>query len=183
MKTRGFTLIEMVLYIGLIMILLPSIILMLLTVEKNQAHASTRMMIEQSSAILLSEFANELLDAYSINISSSTLDSDQSVLVFQKSENSPVYGLSFDTDAIEIGSVEYNIGRIKYSDLEDHWLTPEQINVTKFRIEPVRNSDNDLTALNIELELSPLAVNNKMDLANILDTQTTIYLLSPITEL
>ncbi|MBU4315364.1 hypothetical protein KJ673_03080 [Patescibacteria group bacterium] len=183
MKTNGFTLIETVLYIGLIMILLPSMVLILLAVEKNQAHSSTHMFIEQTSAILFSEFSNELLDAYSINTTSSTFDSNQSELVFQKSQNSPVFGLAFETDTVEIGSVEYNIGRIKYSDLEDHWLTPEQISVTEFRIEPVRNNDGDLTALNIKLELSPLAVSTEMDQANILDTQTTFYLFSPVTEL
>ena len=182
MKAKGFTLIETVLYIGLIMILLPSIVLMLLEVQKNQAHTYSRMLIEQTSAILLSEFENELLDAYSIVSSSSTLNSDQSILVFKKVDGGLNYELSFETDVVVIGDIQHNIGRINFFDGFNYWLTPEQINVTVFRIEPARNSDGELTGLNIELELSPLAILSDEDVANILNTQTTLYLFPTVSE-
>lgn len=182
MQRKGFTLIEIVLYIGLIMILLPSIILMLLEVQKSQAHSYTKMLIEQTSAIILSEIQNEMTSAYSIDITNSTLDSDESAVQYRKNQGGPMFDMSYDTDTVDIGSVLHNIGRIKYYDGSEHWITPEQIAVTKFRIEPVRNSLNELTALNFELELSPFSTSAEIDKANVLYTHTTISLFPTVTE-
>lgn len=182
MKNKGFTLIEIVLYIGLIMILLPSIVLMLLEVQKNQAHTYNRMLIEQTSAIILSEFQNQIVDAYSINVSGSLFDTDESSILFRKAEAGQVYELSYQTDTVNIGSVLYNIGRVSFDDGTSHWITPEQIAVTMFRVEPVRNGLGQLTALNFELELSPLQTTADMDKSNILYTHTTISLFPNIIE-
>ncbi len=178
---HGFTLIELVLYMALIAILIPSVVLVLLTVNKNQQHVYLRTEIQNTAAIILSEIEHEIMHASKINISSSTLDSDQSVLEYVDSGNI-LHRFQYATDTVEFSSTQYNIGRLQFYDGGYSWLTSENIIVSVFRIESVRNSDSLLTGLNIHLTLTPLTTETSMDQANILELRTSIPVLTSATE-
>jgi hypothetical protein len=173
--------IETVMYIGLLAILLPSVILVLLQVQKNQSHVFTKILIEDTSALALSQIQNELIDAQAISISTSTLDSDESIIVY-KDDNSQLCEIGFKHEMVEFSGVSYNIGRIYYSGASESWLTPEQITVNKFNAEEVRNQDNVLTGLNVNIEIAPLSEITEMNQSLILNTSTTIYVYPTVQE-
>ena len=171
---KGFTLIELVLYMALIAILMPMIVLMLLQVYKNQQHVYTRTEIENTAAVVLADIEYEITHASKIISSTSTFDSDQSVLVFRNSDNQ-LQRYEYATDNIELSGTLYNIGRLRLFDGLDRWITSENLAITKFRVEPARNDDSDLTGLNIQIEISPLSTETTIDQANILELSTSIY--------
>ena len=160
---QGFTLIELVLYMALLVILLPSIILMLLQVSKNQQHVYTRAQIENTAAVLFSELNYEITHASKILTSTSIFDSDQGVLVFRDSDDQ-LRRIEYSTDTVEFSETTYNIGRVSLFDGLDRWITSENLAITSFKIEPARDDDSNLTGLNLWIVIAPLSTDTEIEI-------------------
>jgi len=152
--------------------MLPMIVLMLLQVSKNQQHVYIRTETENTAAVILSKIEYEINHAGKIITSSSTFDTDESVLVYRDSDDQ-LRRFEYATDTVEFSDTLHNIGRLRFFDGTNHWLTSENLAVTVFQVEPVRNGEALLTGLNIKITITPLSTDTVMDQANILELETS----------
>ncbi len=147
---RGFTLIEVIITLAIMAIILPATTLFLLQLLQSQGSVQGEVEMEQTSSLLFSELKSEILEASSVTITASTLNSDVGELVFV--DNS---GATVTIDLVTIGPVR----RLRFQRGADPavYVTPADIDVIVWRIEAVRrDSDERLTGLQFDFDLALL---------------------------
>lgn len=182
MLRRGITLIETVLFIGLIAIILPGLFFFVIHLIERQDHISTQLLVRQSAALSLQEFQQEIQNAQAISISSSTLSSSTSSLTYVNGEG-VTKTIRYAADTFSASGTTRQIGRLQLSfQNQQEWLTTSDLTVETFRIDPVRNADGDLTALNVLFVLSPHLLETSSQQAERLTLETTFWLSPYVSE-
>src|SRR3989338_3330678 len=145
-EKKGFTLIELIVALGIMVIVLPTTTLFLLQILQEQTEAQAELQMEQAASLLLSELRTELTEATSINITGSTLGSDSVVLIFVDRYNETV-----TIDSVADGAVT----RLRLQRGTDPavFLTSDDIDVAAWRIDAARSDDASLTGLHFHLDL------------------------------
>lgn len=179
---RGITLLETILFIALVAIILPALALFVINLIERQDRLSTQLLVRQSAALAFQEMQQEIQLAQAISLSTSTVSSDTSSLSYVDGSG-VLRTIRYATDTFTASGTNRTIGRLQASSGgQDTWLTTSDLTVTVFRVDPVRNSEGVLTALNIALTLSPHVVENSSQTASVLVLDTTISLLPYATE-
>lgn len=145
---KGFTLIEVIVSLGIMVIVLPATTLFLLQLLEEQGEAQVELQMEQTGSLMLSQLRTELTEALSINTTSSTLGTDNSVLIFVDRTNEVV-----TIDRPTVGTLR----RLRMQRGVDPavYLTSSDIDVTVWRIDAARrDTDELLTGLQFSLDLS-----------------------------
>src|SRR3989338_8138638 len=80
---KGVTLLETMLYIGIIAIVLPAFTIFVLHTWQEQIGYDARMRLEQTTALIFLEASHAITESGAIFVSTSTLGTDMSALRFQ----------------------------------------------------------------------------------------------------
>lgn len=178
---QGITLLETIIYIGLLAIILPLSVTFLINIRNIQQRNINEWRVEDTSSLLLSELKIELSEATAIDISNSSLDSEFSSLVYQD-RNNDTFTLQVENDSFLIHNETHDINRLRKVGDSSQWLTPDQINITRWGIEPIRDEyRGTLTGLRLMIEISPYNQATQQDDPTPLIT--TIYLTPAVQEL
>ncbi|MFA5945307.1 MAG: hypothetical protein WC802_00140 [Patescibacteria group bacterium] len=160
MNTKGTTLLETVLYIGIFMIILPTYVLFLVQLWQSHASLDARSRMEQTAAMVFLELQNSLTEADAINVSTSAFANDDGVLKFLDGAGQLV---TIDRPAVLIilPTANQTVHRLRMQRGTGtaEYLTDPEIDVTQWRIEPVR-AGTTLTGLRVSYDtamLNPLA--------------------------
>lgn len=176
------TLIEAVIYIALIAIILPALGYFIVDAVRQQEHLSTRIHVAQTSSLILDEMRYELQYAQAITVTASTLAVNPSSLRFTD-RNGVVNTITVANDTYSAEGQSRTIKRLRLTQgATTSWMTGNEITVDTFNVNIVRNSAADLTAININLKISPLVATTAAQLAESLDLTTSIFLNSYVQE-
>lgn len=181
---KGVTLLETMLYIGIIAIVLPSFTIFILHVWNQQVGFDARMRLEQTTSLVLLEATHEITEADSIQISTSTLGTDTSVFKF-KDENGADVTIDSTSTTVSFSGVNQTVRRLRMQRgaAAAVWLTDPEQHVTQWRIEAVRNATNVLTGIRISLDAELLNKTGKAYRNATFAGDTTVALSPHTTEL
>jgi len=183
MNTKGFSLIETVLYLGLFSILIPSFLLMTLGFVQKSDVIDVRVRMEEKAGIIISELQNELLQADSIDVTNSTFGTSDSSLVYVNSLGSSIT-IDRVEDAIQFVDGEQQINRLQRQSLSgNEWMTDADMEVTVWNVDIVRDSAGTLTGLNFQLIFHILNSDGSPFRDVEVSVDTTIHLQFQTTEL
>lgn len=155
------SLLETILYIGLVMILLPSFTIFIVQMQMQHINLDARTRMEQTAALLLSEVQTTITAASAITTSTSTLDVNPSTLRFQNSSGTTVI-IDCPTVSVTFPNRTQNVRRLRMQTgtAPAVFLTDSDIDVTTWQASTVKNSANVLTGVRITLGLSLLGAAN-----------------------
>lgn len=183
MKRCGFSLIETVLYIGLLALILPSFVLFTLGFLQKNNDVDMRIRMEQKASLLLWELEEELTSATTLNITASLLERENSSLIFLDASGNPVT-LDRPSVAVMFPGGEKTVQRLRMTrNTESEWITDADMSVENWFLEPVRNSSGILTGLRVSLTLQTLNEDGNVIGDEQWSSTTTMHLLPHITEL
>lgn len=183
MKRKGFSLIETVLYIGLLAILLPSFVMVTLGYVQKSESVDPKIRMEEKVAVLFSEIQHELTGAQSIHVTGSSLEVDDSSLVFVDAQGVSVT-ISRTADTIAFMGGDQTVDRLQRETLSNtQWITDSDIDVNVWNVAVVRDSAGVLTGLNITITMSVLNADGSPYRDISFSTDTTINLQPYTTEL
>lgn len=150
---RGLTLIETVIYIGVISFILPAFIVLVLRVWQQQIGFDARLRLEQTSSLIFLELASAITEADAIRVSSSALGTDASSLVFED-QNGTVVTIDLVSTSISFSGTNQTVRRLRLTRGTETpvWLTEPEHDVTQWRVEAVRDSGNALTGLRFSFD-------------------------------
>lgn len=183
-KRQGFSLLETVIYIGLLAIVLPVFVGFLIGVLGKYDSLDSRIRMEQRASLILSQLSYEITSAKSINITNSTLASDNSSIVFVD-DNSETVTIDYTEEVIDFSGTPQTIGRIRLVRGVDEpvWLTDEDIDVTSWNIDVARDSSLNLTGLSFGLTIKMTESAEDVLRASSFEANTAISLQPQTTEL
>jgi hypothetical protein len=178
---KGVTLLETMLYIGMIGIILPAFTLFVLYVWQDQIGFEAKTRLDQTTSLIFLEMAQEIPEAQDILISTSTLGTDTSALRFTD-ENGSAVVIELVSTSITFGQTNHTIRRLRMTRgaLEATWLTEPEHDVLQWRIDAVRNSVGTLTGLQMQLSVELLNQSENI-YRNAIFSKTTTIALSPHT--
>lgn len=181
---KGVTLLETVIYIGIIGIVLPSFTIFVLQIWNKQIGFDARMRLEQTTSLVFLEATQELTAADSVQVSTSTLSTDTSVFRF-KDENGTDVVLDTASTTVSFSGVNQTVRRLRMQRgaAAAVWLTDPEQNVTQWRVDTVRNATNVLTGIRISFDAELLNKAGKVYRNATFAGDTTIALSPHTTEL
>lgn len=181
---KGVTLLETVIYIGIIGIVMPSFTMFVLQMWNEQVGFDARMRLEQTTSLVFLEATQEITEADSIRVSTSTLSTDTSVFRF-KDENGTDVVLDTTSTTVSFSGVNQTVRRLRMQRgaAAAVWLTDPEQNVTQWRVDAVRNGTNVLTGIRISFDLELLNKTGKVYRNATFAGDTTIALSPHTTEL
>ncbi|MCR4314420.1 MAG: hypothetical protein NUV84_04205 [Candidatus Uhrbacteria bacterium] len=183
MNTRGFNLIETVLYIGLLAVLVPSFVTITLGFIQKSDAVDPVIRMEQKAALVFSEMANELARAQSVNVTASTLGVEDSSFVFVDEDGESVT-LHREADTVSFVGGDQQVERLVWETaVASQWVTDADMEVETWNVSIVRDGDGVLTGVNVLLTLQVLNADGSPLRELALTTQTTIYIRPYTTEL
>ncbi len=153
---RGVTLVETILYVGLLALLVSAFVALLSQLTIIQARTSTGGRLAENAAMALHFATASLPSAQSVDVSSSTLGTATSVLHYTNAAGTSVI---LDTVIVPItfSGVTQNVRRLRYqAGGVTSYLTDAEVNVVTWQVDDVRTTANNLSGLNITLELEIL---------------------------
>ena len=183
-NNKGFSLIETVLYIGILAIVLPLLMGTFLLITQRHNTIDFRTRAEQQAAQVFSTLSYELAEAAAIDVTNSTLGVDESVFIYQDQA-----GVFVTIDAPitteEIGGHEKSIHRLRFQRTGESavWVTDYRANVTVWNVDVVRDGSGTLTGMNFSLTVDMLDSTGVIFDSASIDTTTTISLQPQLTEL
>ena len=183
MSKRGFSLIETVLYIGLLAILVPSFILITLGYLEKSETVDPRIRMEEKAAMILSEFQQELTQATSVDVTNSSFGSDSSSFVFIDSDGVSVT-VERVNDTVTFVGGDQQVSRLQRQTLvSTDWITDRDMEVEVWNVDVVRNDEGVLTGVNVGISLRMLNPDGSPYRSFDFTTDTTISLQPFTTEL
>lgn len=156
---RGITLLETVLYIGMLMVALPTMVSFVLQISQQDLLFDARTRMEQTAALVLNELQNTIAAADAIRTSTSTLGVNPST-VRLTDDNGDAVVIDCPTVAVTMpGGNTQNVRRLRMQTGTSApvWITDGEIDVTKWHVSAVRDSANTLTGLRIEFDMAMIA--------------------------
>ncbi len=155
---HGITLLETVLYIGLMMIILPSMVTFVLQLHGEELLFDARTRMEQTAGMVFSELQIALTASDAVTTSTSTLGANPSTLRFQDASGTTVV-IDCPTVAVSFPGGTQNVRRLRMQTGAGPavWLTDGEIDVTTWQVSTVRDSSGILTGLRISLDTAMVA--------------------------
>ena len=150
---RGMTLLETVMYIGVISIVLPTFTIFVLHVWQQQIKFDARMRLEQTSSLVFLELSHDLIEADAIQVSTSTLGTDTSLLQLQDKDGTAMVIDTVST-SINFSGTNQTVRRLRLTRGSNTpvWLTEPEYSVSQWRVDAVRNASNVLTGLRVSFD-------------------------------
>ncbi len=180
---KGFSLIETIFYIAILGIILPSATVFSISLSDQFQLVDPRIRMEQKAGMINNWFTYEMTAADSINITASTLGETESELVFVDDE-SQTLTISVIETLEQFPTGEQTVHRLQLNDGSGaYFLTDADMNVTRWQIDPVRDSTYDLTGINIALQIEMLNAGLGAFRSSIFSSQATVHLQPHTTEL
>ncbi len=162
MKTKAFTLIELIVYIGILSIVLVSAIGFLWNIIGGSVRVSASAELTYSARLVLDNITYAGRGAHDVLTANSTLDSHPGVLVFENTGGD----VTFDTATkdIIVGGQNVTIRklRMKTGTGSPIDLTSDKVDVTDF---VVKNRTRGTEPKNVKVEVALAFVNPGQDLA------------------
>ncbi len=153
---HGVTLLETVIYIGLLTVLVSAYIGILTQLTTIQDRQSISGRLAESATLALDQVTQFTENAQSITVSTSTLGTSTSVLQFKDATGTAV---TIDTviQTINFSGINQNVRRLRYiRGGQTYYLTDTDVNVVTWQVDDVRTTSNALSGLNFTLELEIL---------------------------
>lgn len=183
MNRKGFSLIETVLYIGLLAILLPSLVTVTLGFVQKSDAVDPVLRMESKAALIISELQHELTRAQSIDVTGSVLGTDDSTLVFVDEDGESIT-LHRDADTVSFVGGDQQVERLVWQTTSSsQWVTDADMEVQMWNVAMVRDGDGLLTGVNVLLTLRVLNTDNSPFRELAFTTQTTIFVRPYTTEI
>jgi len=180
---HGVTLVETILYVGLLAVILTAFVGLLSQLTVIQARTSIGGRLAENAAVAMHFVSTALPSAQSVNISGSTLGSQTSVLRYTNPAGTAVI---IDTVIVPMtfSGVSQNVRRLRYqAGGTTSYLTDAEVNVVAWQVDDVRTTTNDLSGLNLTLEVEILNEQTTGYRQGTVRHLTTISLTSLTTEL
>lgn len=156
MRLRGFSLIETVLYIGLLAVLMPTFVIVTLGYIQKSDIVNPRIRMEENAATLFSELHSQLTQAQSIVVTVSSLGSDDSSFVFVD-VNGATVTMSRVTDTVTFVGGDQDVERLAWITASgSEWITDADMSVDAWNVSVVRDEDGILTGVNFLITVSVL---------------------------
>lgn len=156
MMRSGFSLIETVLYIGLLAILVPSFVMVTLGYVQKSETVDPRIRMEGKASVILSELQNELTTAQSVDVTNSSLATDDSSFIFVDGNGVSVT-VSRLTDIVSFIGGDQEVDRLAWQTTTGtQWLTDSDMDVTIWNVRAVRDGNGVLTGVNVVLTVRVL---------------------------
>lgn len=140
-RLSGLTILEMLVYIGIFGILITSVMGFALTLQQSQNKASASTYVEQNAIFLFEHFESTIPKAITIDEAQSIFNSDAGKIHFTLSGNIGEYTISN-------GAIYFNDGT------SNTLITTQNVNVSKFRIEPRYYKDAKLTGIYLSITIN-----------------------------
>lgn len=181
--SSGMTLIETVIYIGILAIVLPSLIILLISVTQKVTRADARIRIAQTIAALQTQLNHELLEALSINMSTSILGINPSTLRFT-SQSGEIITLDRQATTVTFGDTQQTINRLRWQRGVNAslWLTDPNLHVFLFSVDPIRDGTNTLRGLRINIGIELINTSVTQERSATWSSSTTTSLSPSTTE-
>ncbi len=174
---RGLSLLEAVIYIGLVALILPVMVVFILQVQMQHVALDARTRLEQTAALTFHELQTDITSANTITTSTSTLSTNPSVLHFTNSTGSAV---TIDCPSVSTvfagGSQNVHRLRMQVGAAAAVYLTDYDVDVTTWQVETIKNSANVLTGLRFSLKYALLGATKDVYRSANFTGQTTISL-------
>ena len=183
MFTRGFSLLETVLYMGLLAIILPPMMLFTLGFLQKSSDIDMRIRMEQKAALLLWELQKELTSSRSINVTDSVLGTENSSLVYLDTN---ALSVTIDRPSVSVPfkGGEKLVKRLRRrQNTETQWMSDADMSVENWFVTAVRDSGGALTGLRFTLTLQTLNEDGNVVGDEAFTSTTTIHLQPQTTEL
>ncbi len=151
--TRGLTLIETIIYMGILTILLSAFLGILTQMLTVHARNSQRSRLAESAWTALNTLIVNLETANAVTSTSSVYDTDLGLLVFKNADG---VDITVDTEVQtqNINGNIFDVNRLRYvvsGAGHTTYITDSDVEVWLWEITPVRNADGILTGLNLSL--------------------------------
>lgn len=149
---KGITLLETIMYIGIVGIVLPAFTLLVLHVWDEQIGFDARMRLEQTTSLVFLEATSSITESDAILISTSTLGTDTSILRFQDANGATVM-IDLVSTTVSFAGTNQNVRRLRMQKggASPTWLTEPEHDITQWRVDSVRDTNNVLTGLRISI--------------------------------
>ncbi len=156
MNNKGTTLLETILYVGIVMIVLPTFVMFLVNLWQTYTLLDARSRMEQTASVMFLELQNSLTEADAINVSTSTLSNDNGVLKFLDATGQLVT-IDRPTVAVTFTGAPQNVRRLRMQKGANPatYLTDPEIDVTQWRIDVIRTGST-LSGLRISYDMAML---------------------------
>lgn len=179
----GMTLIETVIYIGILAIILPSLVILLISVIQKVTRADARIRIAQTITALQTQLNYELLSALSINTSASVLGVNPSTLRFT-SQSGELITLDRQAITVTFGNTQQTVNRLRWQRgiAAALWFTDPNLNVFLLRVDPIRDGINTLRGLRINIGIELVNTSITQERSATWSSSTTISLSPSTTE-
>ena len=156
MKRAGFSLVETVVYIGLLAMVMTGTVLFSIGLVQKMRIIDPRVRMEEKAALIMQELQHELSGAQSVDVTSSTLGSNPSVLEFTNVDGEVMIFDGANQTVTFVGG-DQSVSRMRLQvDAVASWMTDKDLNVETFQVDAVRDGSNTLTGLRITLTLEAL---------------------------
>jgi type II secretory pathway component PulJ len=156
MNRSGFSLIETILYIGLLAMVMTGTVLFSIGLVQKMRIIDPRVRMEEKAALIMQELQHELSGAQSIDVTNSTLGTNPSALQFTNIDGEiMIFDRSNQTVSFIGGDQQVTRMRVQV-DTVASWMTDKDLEVNTFQVDVVRDGGNALTGLRITLTLDTL---------------------------
>ncbi len=181
---KGITLLETMLYIGIIAIALPAFTVLILHVWDEQVGFDARMRLEQTTSLFFQEAVSEITEADTILVSTSTLGTDTSVLRFRDANGVSVT-IDLVSTTVSFSGTNQTVRRLRTQHGTDAptWITDPEHDISQWRVDAVRNSSSTLTGLRVSINAALINSSGNIYRDATFSTSTTIALSPHTTEL
>jgi hypothetical protein len=176
-QPQGVTLIETLIYLGLLTIFLMSYSGLLIKLATIQSREGVRGRLIDNAATIMHVWQIELPSSSEIDITNSTLGTTTSELHFVNSEGNDSI-LDTTLVSVSFSGIVHTVRRLRYQSPTEgvlDYFTDAETNVLIWQVDEVRTSGGDLTGLNIILELEVLNPDTGYRQGTI-HYETTLYL-------
>jgi len=170
---KGVSLIEVVVYIAVFAILVPTITIFYLTIRQNTAQTIDIQTVDNATAIAMNQLETEIKSASKIVATQSILEQDAGKIVFKDNSGSTI-SFAYLEELVNINGSEHIIGRIaRIENAKTQWLTSATVDVNQFKIRLIQDSTGLMTSLNIDLSVQSIGNENFKELS--LSTSFAFY--------
>ncbi|GEM_PF-1590244 len=157
----GLTLIEMLIYIGLIVIILPALGVIMVQLTQRVSLTDVRGRVTALSHVLFSQYATDFTQARAIAVSQSTLGVNGSVLKFTDSTGTLVTIDRVSTSVSFTGGAQtVRRLRMQRGAAAAFWLTDRDLDTRSFIVSVVRDTTGKLTGLRVHQDIALLGAAN-----------------------
>ena len=183
MKLEGITLLETVIYIGLIAIMLTGLSVAVIRTLDAEVSSGVELRMGQTASAIFLFLSHEMTEATSIDVTSSTLEISPGTFVFVDRDGT-TNTIDRVEEVIDFTGTAQVVNRLRLTrGIEPAvWLTDRSINVTSWEVDTVRNTGT-LVGLRLSLSMNIVGAGVDAYRQGEYDATTTMALLGQTTEL